>query len=1011
MDYELPAHAVAMDGTPAHAFASHSFRASAIANEYASRHSLADVNGFLDENKTIILISHLQTAQDSLDSRIPEEDQKHLAVETVNALKRLEVEHGKVGTSIHDEELVLGIKLNRQGDYDMALKGLMVIIYRYRHFLTDYDLRLILDKFVPAEISGPHNPVHESFKLLPTEEIPETENHLLMINSTKYLVNQLLFDETGDESYDNTNRNGLTKWLLDYMHTIAKYDFLEFNSRPYQRLTLHAILNLYEFARDESIRTAAQILLDYTTMKFAVSSNRQRRINPFRRLKEFVNLPTNEHNELLRPQGKGKDAVIGFFLMYAGPTDIEGKPTNQFPAGWAFEALIAGLATYRPPVAAYILAMKPSTVAQAFQHRFYHGKRPVLQGTNDQAEGGIEIYYNSPSFLLTAGGTFLNSGYGGDEFTKYKQTAIAQSTTLLPTKADVRFADLIRFDPYPDERRAVNNAVHMGFACGANLRPSEKKVFNDTSTHAPSLSSDDGQLFLAWKGSGNKNLNSAKVYTTDKLKLPGIESLEGKVVMNDTSDESPAIAFHNGRLFLAWKGAGNNNLNLMASNIERTSFPIKKTFKDTTPYAPALVSHEGNLFLAWTGVGEGKLNVAKVAISDIEGLRINGLEGKVVLNDTSEKSPALTSHNGRLFLAWKGAGNDNLNLMFSNNNELHFHGKKVFGDTSHYSPALVSHGGRLYMAWTGRGKGNLNISKVALFSNTTGAFGIEGLEGTVVLGDTSEQSPTLASHANRLFLGWKGAGNDNLNLLSSHDGSFQMERWLFIDLEQMGLYLSIYRTPPAQSNQLDTPLENLGMLYAYDLKAQSAPLDFETFKRLTLERNVTLPDKLAYGGNYVFHTADDRHFKVWLHPSLEKYRARIFLMDEENPVVDFTSLPLIEGEYLNSPGGHEAYITIGHPGCDVPIVLDFQNTEKPVIEDNILACPQPWIDRAHAFLSLASTLANIGKPKEGAMAIRERIKIYERLAKLDPLKYQSDLAAALFWLLHYHRSGLDAASA
>lgn len=1012
MDYILPFEAIAIDGTAAQAFASHSPRASAVAEKYARDHPLRDVNGVLDEDRTIILISHFRGFDDHLDYRVPKENQKHLAAEAVEALKRLEMGHGRVGTSI-DEEIILGMKLKRNGDYDMGLKGLMVIVYRYRHFLTDDDLKFVLDRFIPSGLKGAHDPSHESYRLFEFEEVPETENHLLMINSTKYLVNQLLFDRTGEKTYDNSGEkgNGLANWLLHYMHTIAKHDFLEFNSRPYQRLSLHALLNLYEFGRDKSIRTAARILLDYTMMKFAVSSNRLRRINPFRRLKEFVNLPTNEHNHLLEPQSQGKDALIGFFLMYTGPTDINGNPTENFPARWGIEALIAGLATYRPPVAAYELAIKPDLPIEAFQHRFYHGNRPILRGADEQAEGGLEIYYSSPSFLLSAGGTFLNSGYGKDEFIGYKQTAIAQSTTLLPTKADVRFADLIRFDPYPDERRAVNTAVHKGFACGANLRPAEKKVFTDTSTHGPVLSSYGEQLFFGWKGSGNEHLNAAKVYTTDKFKLPGVENLDEKAVLGDTSDQSPAIAFHNGRLFMAWKGAGNENLNLIASDIGKMSFSIKKTFADTSPYAPALVSHNGQLFLAWTGVGEGKLNVAKVTLSDRGGLSIDGLEGKIVLGDTSEQSPAIATHNGRLFLAWKGTGNNNLNLMFSDPNGTSFPGKMTFADTSPFAPAIASHNGRLFFAWTGIGEGKLNVAKVTLFGNTAGGFGIEGLEGKVVLADTSERAPALASYNGRLFLAWKGAGNDNLNLLLSHDGLFQTERWIFLNLSDMDLYIAIYRTPPAESHPLDAPLENLGLLYAYDLKTASPLLDFETFKRLTLERNASLPEKLAYKGTYVFHTADDHQFNFLLQPSLDKYKARVFRMDDQEPVTDFTSLPLVEGPYLASPGGHEGYIEISHPGCETPLVLDFTEAGNPIIEENILACPRSWIDRAQALFSFALTLSNTGRPEDGARATRERIQIYEHLNKISSGKHRSELASALFWLLHYYRAWTASAPA
>ncbi len=994
MDEDYLLNPVAIDGSPAQAFASHKTRASAIARQYALAHPLNVTGGTADENNAIQLIAHLQAASDDPDFHVPGQEPSRILAPRM--LKNLNPGHGQVGTSF--DEGILGKRL---GDYDMALKGLMVVAYRYRHLLTDEDVNFILDKLVPAHLVGSHNPAIETYLVppnIPTEFAPETENHLLMITSTRYLVNQLFSDRTGDQKYNN-RKNDLTNWLLGYMHTIAKHDFLEFNSRPYQRLSLHALLNLHEFARDDSIRTAAQILLDYTMVKFAVSSNRQRRISPFRRLKENTNRP-GKLNELLR-EGQGGDPLTGFFLMYAGPTDTDGNPTNRFPKSWGFNAVIAGLAAYRPPAAAYILAMQRDH--PAFQHRFYHGTRPRLPGTDDQADGGVEIYYRSPSFLLTAGGMFLNSGYGGDEFTGFKQTAIAQSTTLLPTRADVKFADLIRFDPYPDDRRAVNTAVHLGFACGANLRPSEKKSFDNTSPQAPAVTAHGGHLVLAWTGSGNQQLNVAKAYTTEVLGIDGIEALEGKVVLGDTSEEAPALASHNGRLFLAWKG-GNDSLNLMFSDDNGATFHGKTTFGDSSHKAPALASHNGRLFLAWTGRGDGNLNVAKVTLfgNTAGGFGIEGLEGKVVLGDTSEEAPALASHNGRLFLAWTGRGDGNLNLMFSDDNGATFHGKTTFGDSSHDAPALASHGGRLFLAWTGRGDGNLNVAKATLFGNTAGGFGIEGLEGKVVLGDTSEEAPALASHNGRLFLAWKGAGNDNLNLLFSRDGVFHAGPWCFSDLSRFGLYVATYRTPPAQPDALDTPLQSLGLLYAMEAGAMS----FEQFEQETRARNTTLPAKLDYGGHYVFHSADDHRFSFWLHPSLEKYQARIVRMDEAHPVGDFRLLPLVEGPYLRAPGGHDGLIEVRHPGCETtPLVLDFRDAEKPVRLDPIRACPNPWLNRAQALFSFAQTLFTAGKPKEAQATIIDGIKIYQQLAEADPDKHGPDLASAM--LLALGKVGID----
>jgi hypothetical protein len=996
---DFPLDPPALDGTPAHAFASHRTRASAIARHYALANPLNFMGATADEDNTMCLIAHLQAASDDPDFAVSgQEPSLTLAPKVLRSLNK---GIGAVGTTVDPDKgtfLGFGYEVRtRHGDYDPALKGLMVIAYRYRHLLSEDVFKFILNELVPSFLPGADVSSFEKYSLdirldaplgitVPApvpKDAAETENHMLMISSTVYLVNQLFFELTGEMKYNN-HKNGPTGWLLGHMQTIAKHDFLEFNARPYQRYSLHALLNLHEFALDNEIRTAAQILLDYIMVKFAVSSSRLRRICPFRRLKQNTNRADNPQNELLAAKGEGDDSVIGFFLMYAGPTDIDGKPTNQFPAGWGMQALIAGLAAYRPPPAAYILALQQDI--PAFQHRFYHGTRPKMPATDEQADGGVEIYYKSPSFLLTAGGMFLNSGYGHDEFTKRKQIAIAQSITLLPTRADFKFADLIRFDPYPDERRATNTAVHLGFACGANLRPSEKKSFDDTTTHAPGVTSHNGQLVLSWKGSGNQ-LNAAKVYTTELLAkdgtMDGIVGLQEKNTLGDTSEEGPALASHAGRLFLAWKGAGNDNLNLVFSDDNGRTFRGNRTFDETSHHSPALASHHGRLFLAWTGRGDGKLNVAKVALfaNTAGGFGIEGLEEKVVLGDTSKQAPALASHNDRLFLAWKGSGNDNLNLMFSNNNGASFEGKRTFDDTSHHAPALASHNGRFFLAWTGRGDGNLNVARVTLFANTAGGFGIEGLEAKVVLGDTSEQASALASHNGRLFLAWKGAGNGNLNLISSRDGIFQSGPWFFIDYSGLGFYVAAYRTPPAQPDALDTPLENLGLFYA--MEAFGVPtMSFEEFKRRTLERNTTLPAKFGYGDHNTFHTADDHSFAFWLHPSLDKYTVRVVRVDEAQPA-DFTSLPLVEGKYLRA-GKHDGFIEVRHPDCDTPLVLDFRNPDNPVRLDNMKACPEPWLARAQALLAFAQKLSVDGKLNEMQAALNDRVEIYKQLGMKLP---------------------------
>lgn len=657
------------------------------------------------------------------------------------------------------------------------------------------------------------------------------------------------------------------------------------------------------------------------------------------------------------------------------------------------------------------------------------------------------MYYRSPSFLLSAGGSFLNSGYGHDELDigkdAWEQTSRAQATTLIPTRTDTEFHDLLRFEPYPDppedpfaddpedpdrfHTTCVNIGVHRDLIAGVNLRPAEKKtVIEHSTTASPALADHKDRLRVAWKGTGNDNLNVATVQATDLYGrdgpggpegLDGVEGVKDVVTLGETSDAAPALASHKGRLFIAWKGSGNNQLNLGVLEKEegepdsQLELRAKITLGDSSEYGPSLVSHAGRLFLAWTGEGNEQLNVAKVALfaSTAGAFGIEGLEDKIVLGDTSEATPALASHGGRLFLAWKGSGNDNINMLVSGDGGASFHGKRVLDETSSRGPSLVSHAGRLFLAWRGSGNESLNVAKIVLVGSTTGGSGIEGLEAKVVLGEISTEAPALGSRGRLLCLAWKGEGGDNLNFRVSRNGTFAAGGpWFFCDRSDLGFYLAAYRTPPARPDDLDPVAETLGFVHVIE----SEVMDFETFRKQTLELNSGLPAKLEYGASYEFVSPLGVGYWIWFQMAGQKYQSRVVagllgpvsFLDPIETINDFSFLPLVSGSYLASPGGHDGLIEIRTPGCEKsPLVLDFRG-HVPAIHDNVKACPQPWLDRADALKALAESLASQDRKKEASEAMRDRVALYQHLVDADPAEgeYQDALArakadATAFW--------------
>ena len=66
--------------------------------------------------------------------------------------------------------------------------------------------------------------------------VPETENHVLMVNISKYLTNQL-------KGVDNS-KNGFDLWMREHMDIFLDEFFDEYNSRPYQQYALAPILSV-----------------------------------------------------------------------------------------------------------------------------------------------------------------------------------------------------------------------------------------------------------------------------------------------------------------------------------------------------------------------------------------------------------------------------------------------------------------------------------------------------------------------------------------------------------------------------------------------------------------------------------------------------------------------------------------------------------------------------------------------------------------------------------------------
>jgi hypothetical protein len=308
--------------------------------------------------------------------------------------------------------------------------------------------------------------------------VSETENHRLQIESSKYLVNADIIARLEAENYGGldgwkSDQAKVREWLLRRLQDITIHDFREYNSRPYTRYSLNAVLNLYDFASvhgDTALMTAAWIVLDLSEAKFAATSNRGRRTSPFRRhsssdgYRADGSASTDQAN-LYNIITEGDHEVLRAMLL-SNQTQL--LPASRAPPNDAVHDAVINLvnpsvSAYRLPEPVLSTAVDRRTFAQTF------------------VPAGLERAFQAPAFTVTAGGVPTEataSLFGKSDDDDF---GVAMPTTIVPTIAGTSLNEIFRFDgvgidshkPGIGRNRTGNTCVAPGFACGLQPRLSD----------------------------------------------------------------------------------------------------------------------------------------------------------------------------------------------------------------------------------------------------------------------------------------------------------------------------------------------------------------------------------------------------------------------------------------------------------------------------------------------------------------------------------------------------------
>ena len=435
---------------------------------------------------------------------------------------------GTFGPGISDTSDVVG-GVKSEGNYDMNQLSLLTIAYRYFGRLTpearEHLITVLLARGRIRRVSiddtftaGPA-PVDWSRAgyTLPHVRIGETENHMIMMMTTRYLTNQLLHQRDPIRPYDNRRndprsmseyvglvQDGMTEAevtaklardrpgtepfggsctaiLLSLLQSFLRDDFNEYNAKNYQNETRRALVALCSYAYDHEVRLGARMVLDYLAGRMVTTSSDLRRMLPFRRRNQDGRSARTAQGimtvELLH--GYDADPMAPFYALHAGnvraydharPWVRRKRICHVYVDGG--DQLMDALGEYRIPAPVHDLFVNDAR--RRFYQRLHRTVRDDENATgNPHNVDNVELSFVSPSYVITAGGQpadyaidprFAGVVVGDQD----QQLGVAVTTSFMPT---VRDGDAVGHLTRPRVLNARDLIQLGGFVAGLSPFP------------------------------------------------------------------------------------------------------------------------------------------------------------------------------------------------------------------------------------------------------------------------------------------------------------------------------------------------------------------------------------------------------------------------------------------------------------------------------------------------------------------------------------------------------------
>ncbi|HMP91385.1 MAG TPA: hypothetical protein PKD90_00815 [Phnomibacter sp.] len=282
-----------------------------------------------------------------------------------------------------------------------------------------------------------------------------TENHISMSKTSAYLYAQLAWQYHRDAFPDAEKKMRMMKdWILQWSKTIYYTGSGEFNSSIYQAYTIIGWLNLFDFAKDTEVKSAARAVLDYYATEMALH------------YVQGMSGGSDLRGQNCTRSFEGSYAYLAWLWFGDSPVTLTaetldlGRNTNE-----AIQTVHAALSQYRPPLAAVALAFR-----KFGQPAWYTGSKP---GYLLDRPGYIKQHlYVSNNYLLGTGYfPYGGWGSGNNQIVSWKlisrvdsgagQSAQFVSGIGIQSPEDARYAGGNKRSPYDQLAQHKNVLVQL----------------------------------------------------------------------------------------------------------------------------------------------------------------------------------------------------------------------------------------------------------------------------------------------------------------------------------------------------------------------------------------------------------------------------------------------------------------------------------------------------------------------------------------------------------------------